>query len=70
MIFKSDYIVISHIQRIIAAPNTHHICIEMQKSSFEQYYYIKQLAVSTRPPAGDLSRCALYCLGPASLCQD
>jgi len=23
------------------------------------------LAVSTRPPAGDLSRCALSCLGPA-----
>jgi len=26
------------------------------------------LAVSTRPPAGDLSRCTLYCLGPAGLC--
>jgi len=32
----------------------------------------KLLAVSTRPPAGDLSRYgyALYCLGPAGLCQE
>ena len=29
---------------------------------------ITLLAVSTRPPAGDLSRCTLYCLGLAGLC--
>ena len=28
------------------------------------------LAVSTRPPDEDLSRFALYCLGPAGLCQE
>ena len=27
-----------------------------------------RLAVSTQTPAADLSRCALYCLGPAGLC--
>ena len=30
--------------------------------------YIVLLAVSTHPPAGDLSRCTLCCLGPAGLC--
>ena len=32
------------------------------------FTFISILAVSTRPPAGDLLRCALYCLGPAGLC--
>ena len=30
----------------------------------------RTLAVSSRPPAGDLSRCALYCLGLAGLCKE
>jgi len=34
-------------------------------SLFREYIV---LAVSTRPPAGDLSRCALYCLGSTGLC--
>jgi len=29
-----------------------------------------RLAVSIRHPAGDLSRCALYCLGPTGLCKE
>jgi len=37
-----------------------------------QHHDIQQniiaLAVSTRPPAGDLLCCALYRLGPAGLC--
>jgi len=41
--------------------------VGLMKSHFLRQFYVV-LAVSTCPPAGDLSRCALYCLGPAGLC--